>query len=197
MRIYYILVLYLFYGGTLLCAQVTKTPKKSTVKTTVANTETLSVWMSRNLNIQPPRKVGKVGIPKKINISQDLTPTVIEALKADMWLGADKFTNAEFQYYPSYVRMDYYFNDLSKILLINNHYLILSYHLSLGSSGDALLIDLNTMKFKELTDYTAYKFKSEHVLLVVQDYYDDQGHFWEYGEYNILTGAYKFISKEH
>ena len=69
MRIYYILVLYLFYGGTLLCAQVTKTPKKSTVKTTVANTETLSVWMSRNLNIQPPRKVGKVGIPKKINIS--------------------------------------------------------------------------------------------------------------------------------
>lgn len=197
MRITNLLILCLFLGSTKLCAQTIKKPVRATIKTSVNTSETLSAWMARNLNIQLPRKVGKAGIPKKINISQDLTPAVIEALKAEMWLGTDEFTNAEFQYFQSYMRMDYYFNDLSKIILVNNHYLILSYHLSLGSSGDALLIDLNTMKFKELTGYNAYKFKSEHVILVNQDYYDDQGHAWEYGEYNILTGAYKFLSKEH
>jgi hypothetical protein len=32
---------------------------------------------------------------------------------------------------------------------------------------------------------------------VSQDYYDKEGHAWEEGEYNILTGTYKFLSKEH
>jgi hypothetical protein len=53
------------------------------------------------------------------------------------------------------------------------------------------------MKMEQLSGYNVGKFKSEHVLYVDKDYYDDQGHVWEVGEYNIVTGAYKFLSKDH
>ncbi len=186
-----------FFWGTQAMAQVTNKPMKPKV-TTVANTnENLRSWVWRNLKIELPAKVGKVPIPQNIKYTADLTPAILNELKADMWFGSEGITKPTFEYYPSYLDVDYSLDGMFKMLLLNNHYMVVSYHLSLGSSGDMLLIDLKTMKMKQLVGYNAYKFKSEHVLYVSQDYYDKEGHAWEEGEYNILTGTYKFLSKEH
>lgn len=175
-----------FFWGTQVSAQ-----------TSAPSNENLRNWVQRNLEIELPAKVGRVGIPQKIKYEADLTPEILQELTADWWLGPDGITKSVFEYFPGYISVDYSPDDMTKVLLLNNHYMVLSYHLVLGSQGDALLIDLKTMKMKHLGGYNAYKFKSEHVLYVSQDYYDDEGHAWEEGEYNILTGAYKFLSKGH
>jgi len=199
MKLLHFLGFCFFLWGTQAAAQVTKKPVKAKVSVVANANENLRNWALRNLKIQLPTRVGKAVIPQNIKYNADLTPEILQELTSEWWLGPDGITKPVFEYFSGYLSMRYSLDDdgVIKWLLLNNHYMVLSYHLSAGSEGDALLIDLETMKMEHLSGYNVGKFKSEHVLYVDKDYYDDQGHVWEVGEYNIVTGAYKFLSKDH
>jgi hypothetical protein len=158
--------------------------------------QNLSKWIKRNLNI-----LLDDNIISSIKLNQDLTQSIKKTLfEEEYWLGANNqllVKNAKFEDHNFYIRIDFGDENYSKTLLISNNFLILSYHLTWGSDGQAILINLKTMEDLLLQNYNVYSMITEDVLKISQDYYDNEGHVWEQGKYYIQSGTYEFLSKEH
>jgi hypothetical protein len=152
--------------------------------------ENLSKWINKNLNILIPEEINN------FKIVSDLTPNIKETLlQTEYWLKTKQVQ--EIKNNGFYISINLSDDDYSKKLFISNKYLIVSYHLTMGSEGGSILIDLNTMKETSLPGYYISSMESDFIIKVEKDYYDKNGHVWEYGTYNIQTGVYKFISKEY
>jgi len=152
--------------------------------------ENISKWINRNLNILIP------DINNTIFIANNLPSQIKETLlQTAYWLKYKQLqgvNNNDF-----YIHIDLSDDDYSKNVFISKNYLIVSYHVTSGSEGGTILIDLNTMKERNLDDYFISSMESDFIIKVEKDYYDKNSHVWEYGTYNIQTGVYKFISKEY
>jgi len=151
----------------------------------------LAKWLTRNLNLN----LNIPDLSKKLRISRDLTEEIKLILKDDYWLGlkpVNKVQDNDF-----YISVDLSDEQYRKKLLLSEDYLIVSYHLTFGSDGNSFIVDLKTLAFYTLDGFYVNSMESKNILNVELDYYDDQGHVWEYGKYYITEEKYEFISKEH
>ncbi len=148
-----------------------------------------SNWVERNLSMKIPK------IEPHFKISTNLSNEITNELKEDYWLGT--FSLNEIKINEHGVHFNLSDDDYSKYLLINSEFLIVSYHLTFGSDGNSIFINLKTMTPKLLEGYFIKSFESENIVNVEKDYYDNQGHVWETGTYDLKTGKYTMESIEH
>jgi hypothetical protein len=125
-------------------------------------------------------------------ITYSLSPSISDLIFTEEYL--TNFTDFEQETKPGSIRLKKYDDDYSKIILISSNYIILSYHLTSGSSKEMTIIDLKS-NTSWSDDYFATGFKSSQELMVEYDYYDDI-HIFETGSYNINTKNYKVLSRE-
>jgi hypothetical protein len=91
----------------------------------------------------------------------------------------------------------------SKNLILTDDFLIISYHVDLGSEGESIVYNFKTKQFYG-SDFYAIELTSKSEILVENDYYDSrdindpkyEGHIFETGTYNLLSNKYTFITKE-
>jgi cell division protein FtsB len=150
----------------------------------------LSNWFMRNLNISIPNASAiQTTIP-------DLSNEVkTELLEQEYWLANVKVT--EIDYIKQGIKLDLSDENYVKRLFLNSDYLIVSYHLTAGSDGHSILIDLKQMTSTFLESLFVNEIDSNGSLIVEKDYYDDEGHVWETGSYDVKSQRYRMISKEH
>lgn len=150
----------------------------------------LSNWFMRNLNISIPNSSAiQTTIP-------DLSNEVkTELLEQEYWLANVKVT--EIEYIKQGIKLDLSDENYVKRLFLNSDYLIVSYHLTAGSDGHSILIDLKQMTSTFLESLFVNEIDSNGSLIVEKDYYDDEGHVWETGSYDVKSQRYRMISKEH
>ena len=150
----------------------------------------LSIWISKNLNILTPT------INSSIKINQDLTQDLKKKIVNEYyWLGKKELKGIK--NHAFYIELDLSDEDALKTMMISDNYLILSYHLNFGSDGNTMIINLQTMEIIVEDIFIVNYMLTDHIIKVEKDYYEDEGHVWEYGEYYIETGKYKFLSKTH
>jgi hypothetical protein len=144
----------------------------------------------RNLNISIPNASAiQTTIP-------DLSNEVkTELLEQEYWLANVKVT--EIDYIKQGIKLDLSDENYVKRLFLNSDYLIVSYHLTAGSDGHSILIDLKQMTSTFLESLFVNEIDSNGSLIVEKDYYDDEGHVWETGSYDVKSQRYRMISKEH
>ena len=150
----------------------------------------LSNWFMRNLNISIPNASAiQTTIP-------DLSNEVkTELLEQEYWLANVKVT--EIDNIKQGIKLDLSDENYDKRLFLSSDYLIVSYHLTAGSDGHSILIDLKQMTSTFLESLFVNEIDSNGSLIVEKDYYDDEGHVWETGSYDVKSQRYRMISKEH
>lgn len=151
----------------------------------------LSNWFMKNLNIS---------IPNIINSEQLTLPDLSDEIKTELlgqeyWLANVKVTETD--NIKQGLKLDLSDENYVKRLFLSSNYLIVSYHLTAGSDGHSLLIDLKQMTSTFLEDLFVNEMDFNGYLIVEKDYYDDEGHVWETGSYDVKTESYRMISKEH
>lgn len=151
----------------------------------------LSNWFLRNLNIS---------LPNIIYSEQFTLPDLSEAIKIELleqeyWLANVKVT--ESNYTKQGLKLDLSDENYVKRLFLSSDYLIVSYHLTAGSDGHSILIDLKQMNSTFLEGLLVNEIDFKGDLIVEKDYYDDEGHVWETGSYDVKSESYRMISKEH
>jgi hypothetical protein len=149
----------------------------------------LAKWLTRNLNLNIPN------LSKKLRISRDLTEEIKLMLQDDYWLGLKPVKKVQDNDF--YISVDLSDEEYRKTLLLSEDYLIVSYHLTFGSDGNSFIVNLKTLAFYTLDGIYVNSIESKNTLKVELDYYDNEGHVWEYGKYYITEEKYEFISKEH
>jgi hypothetical protein len=148
-----------------------------------------SNWVERNLSMKIPK------IEPFFKIDTNLISEIKNELKEDFWLGT--YTINEIKIKANGVHFNLSDDDYSKYLFMNSEFLIVSYHLTAGDDGNSIFINLKTMTPKLLEGYFIKSFESEHIVSVEKDYYDNKGHVWETGTYDLKTGKYTMESIEH
>jgi hypothetical protein len=149
----------------------------------------ISNWLNRNLNINIPIN------SNNLKINRDLTEEIkIILFESEQWLGAKQVN--EYKDNEFFISINLGDDNYNKRLLMNENFLVISYHLQAGSNGGSILIDLNKMDVQYQSFY-ALDMERNNTLKVVTDYYDNNGHVWEYGRYFIENESYKFLYKEH
>jgi hypothetical protein len=148
-----------------------------------------SNWVERNLSMKIPK------IEPYFKINTNLSSEIKNELKEDFWLGT--YTINEIKIKANGLHFNLTDDDYSKYLLINSEFLIVSYHLTAGSDGNSIFINLKTMTPKLLEGYFIISFESENIVNVEKDYYDNKGHVWETGTLDLKTGKYTMVSIEH
>jgi hypothetical protein len=144
----------------------------------------------RNLNISIPNiSSEQLTIP---DLSEEIKT---ELLEQEYWLAKVKATETD--YIKQGLKLDLSDENYDKRLFLSSDYLIVSYHLTAGSDGHSILIDLKQMTSTFLESLFVNEIDSNGNLIVEKDYYDDEGHVWETGSYNIKTESYRMLSKEH
>ena len=149
-----------------------------------------SNWVLNNLNLKIPN------IQPAFTLNAILDDALKELIKEDYWLGMTKINEIKFMEYGLVFNLnveDYYI----KSMIINPNFVMISYHLDFGSDGNAIVINLKNMNVSVLDGYYINSIISDDELIVEKDYYDDQGHVWETGKYNLETQHYEMISIEH
>lgn len=150
----------------------------------------LSNWFMKNLNISIP----DVHIEELV--IQDLSEEIkSQLLESEFWLAnvqVVELTNAN-----QVLKLDLSDENYVKRLFLSSNYLIVSYHLTFGSDGHSLLIDLKQMNSTFLEGLLVTEIDIKGDLIVEKDYYDDEGHVWETGSYDIKSQRYRMLSKEH
>jgi hypothetical protein len=150
----------------------------------------LSNWFMRNLNISIPNiSSEQLTIP---DLSEEIKS---ELLEQDYWLANVKVM--EIENIQQGLKLDLGDENYVKRLFLSSDYLIVSYHLTAGSDGHSILIDLKQMTSTFLESLLVNEIELNGNLIVEKDYYDDEGHVWETGSYNIKTESYRMLSKEH
>jgi hypothetical protein len=144
----------------------------------------------RNLNISIPNASAiQTTIP-------DLSNEVkTELLEQEYWLANVKVT--EIDNIKQGIKLDLSDENYDKRLFLSSDYLIVSYHLTAGSDGHSILIDLKQMTSTFLESLFVNEIDSNGSLIVEKDYYDDEGHVWETGSYDVKSQRFRMISKEH
>ena len=148
-----------------------------------------SNWVERNLSMKIPK------IEPIFKINTNLSSEITNELKEDFWLGT--YSLNEIKINENGVHLNLSDDDYSKYLFINSEFLIVSYHLSAGSDGNSIFINMKNMTSKFLEGYFIKSFESENIVNVEKDYYDNKGHVWETGTYDLKTGKYTMESIEH
>lgn len=154
----------------------------------------LSQWLEKNLNLKiPPNKLGLVN-SLNINIKNDLPKKLKSELEAYYWLEAREIN--EISKYPKYLEINLSEEDYSRKLLLNQRYLILTYHVTFGTGKQTILIDLENMQSETYDTLFVESFINSDVLKVSKDYIDKKGRVWETVQYFIKTKKYMVTSKE-
>jgi hypothetical protein len=148
-----------------------------------------SNWVERNLSMKIPK------IEPFFKINTNLSSEITNELKEDFWLGT--YSLNEIKINENGVHFNLSDDDYSKYLFINSEFLIVSYHLTAGSDGNSIFINMKNMTSKFLEGYFIKSFESENIVNVEKDYYDNKGHVWETGTYDLNTGKYMMESIEH
>ena len=148
-----------------------------------------SDWVERNLSIKIPK------IEPFFKINTNLSTEITNELKEDFWLGTHSLN--EIKINENCVHLNLSDDDYSKYLFINSEFLIVSYHLTAGSDGNSIFINIKNMTSKFLEGYFIKSFESENIVNVEKDYYDNKGHVWETGTYDLNTGKYMMESIEY
>ena len=157
-------------------------------------------WLVRNLKIEGLEliKYEEIRIGNPEVYQKDLTKKTSELLMQPQWLGEIK---------KSINRKDIYsdsnfvlFIDLStdmynKKLLFSEKYLIITYHLPMGSDGHSILYEFASGKIIELPEMYIISVNKNNEFIVSKDYYDE-GHVWETGIYNVDNKSYKTLFTE-
>lgn len=148
-----------------------------------------SNWVERNLSMKIPK------IEPFFKINTNLSSEITNELKEDYWLGT--YSLNEIKINENGVHFNLSDDDYSKYMFINSEFLIVSYHLTAGSDGNSIFINMKNMTSKFLEGYFIKSFESENIVNVEKDYYDNKGHVWETGTYDLKTGKYTMVSIEH
>lgn len=148
-----------------------------------------SNWVERNLSMKIPK------IEPSFKINANLSSEITNELKEDYWLGT--YSLNEIKINENGVHFNLSDDDYSKYMFINSEFLIVSYHLTAGSDGNSIFINMKNMTSKFLEGYFIKSFESENIVNVEKDYYDNKGHVWETGTYDLKTGKYTMESIEH
>lgn len=148
-----------------------------------------SNWVERNLSMIIPK------IEPSFKINANLSSEITNELKEDYWLGT--YSLNEIKINENGVHFNLSDDDYSKYMFINSEFLIVSYHLTAGSDGNSIFINMKNMTSKFLEGYFIKSFESENIVNVEKDYYDNKGHVWETGTYDLKTGKYTMESIEH
>ncbi|MEN9972616.1 MAG: hypothetical protein RIS20_963 [Bacteroidota bacterium] len=150
----------------------------------------LSNWFMRNLNISIPNiSSEQLTIP---DLSNEIKT---ELLVQEYWLANVKVTDID--NIKQGLKLDLGDENFVKRLFLNSDYLIVSYHLTAGSDGHSILIDLKQMTSTFLEGLLVNEIELNGNLIVEKDYYDEEGHVWETGSYDIKNESYRMIRKEH
>lgn len=145
----------------------------------------LSNWFLRNLNISLPNIICSEQL-----IIQDLNEAIKkELLEQEYWLANVKVT--ESNYTNQRLKLDLSDENYVKRLFLSSDYLIVSYHLTAGSDGHSFLIDLKQMNSIFLEGLLVNEIDFKGNLIVEKDYYDDEGHVWETGSYDVKSESYR------
>jgi hypothetical protein len=144
----------------------------------------------RNLSISIPHSSSVQFIVPELS---DEVKTAL--LEPEYWLANVNVT--ESNYMKQGLKLDLSDDNYVKRLFLNSDYLIVSYHLTAGSDGHSILIDLKQMKSTFLEGLIVNEIDFKGDLIVEKDYYDSEGHVWETGIYDVQSHSYQFIKKEH
>lgn len=157
-------------------------------------------WLVRNLKIEDLKLIKNetisIGDPEVYQ--KDLDKQIFKLLMQSQWLGMIKkpINKKDISSDSNFVlSVDLSTDMYSKKLLICEKYLIITYHLPMGSDGSSILYEFASGKIIELPEMYVISVKKSNEIMVEKDYYDD-GHVWETGIYNINNKSYKTLSVE-
>jgi hypothetical protein len=155
-----------------------------------------SKWFLDNFNIKIYNsffEASKININNfPINISEDIKETLKTVYFLGDWQNEDSIEIKD----NALVLNIENINELRKTLIITNNRIIVSYHVSMGPEGRTYIFDLKSNKGMGENMYVT-DVQNENQLIVEKDYYDNKGHVFETGIYNINTGKYELTSKEY
>lgn len=159
-------------------------------------------WMAVNLGVIVPEDFPFDCKFNTNNYDLPLSKETRNELKAEYWLGTYHLNSLEAS--KDGTVMEISTDDFSKTLLLTENYFTVSYHLLMGSEGRTLIYNFKENSFIENNEVYAIRFLSPTELLVGKDYYDTrdiedpdyEGHIFELGSLNLLTGEYTFLEKE-
>lgn len=162
----------------------------------------LKNWMASNLGVVVPEEYSFTCSFNAENYGLPLGKEERTALKEEYWLGTYRVNSVEAT--TDGIVMDISTDDFTKTLLLTENYFTVSYHLMLGSDGRTLIYNFQNNTLTENDQVYAIRFLSSTELLVGKDYYDTrdvedpeyEGHIFELGSFNLVTGEYIFLEKE-
>lgn len=164
--------------------------------------DALKNWMNSNLGVLVSEEFPFECTFNAENYGLPLGAEARTALKEEYWLGTYHVNSVEAT--TDGIVMDISTDDFSKTLLLTENYFTVSYHLMLGSDGRTLIYNFQNNTLTENDQVYAIRFLSPTELLVGKDYYDTrdvedpdyEGHIFELGSLNLVTGEYIFLEKE-
>jgi hypothetical protein len=165
------------------------------ISTENSTESTISQWIGDNLNLVVPNTYFNAEtVSYNSSYGKDLSKQIRTTLSEEEWIG--KTAVKEIKSDKGFVVVNLADEDYSKRIFITNHFIIISCHASAGSEGSSMVVDLDNMKAVLLEEMTVNSIDSNDEITVGKDYYDDEGHIWEIGKYNLKTKEYTFVSKE-
>jgi hypothetical protein len=154
-------------------------------------------WVNKNLNLDGFSLINNESfrVGEKVDYQKNLSENNKRILQKDYWLGGIQkpISSSDISVDSNMVlSIDLTNDEYDKKLIISDKYFIISYHLKMGSDGNALVYNFQTGTLMELPEMNVLTVNRNDLFVVGKDYYED-GHVWETGLYNIRDDSYKTI----
>jgi hypothetical protein len=163
---------------------------------------TITDWLKTNFLIEIPEAARLNCSFNCLNYDEALSDDTRKEYNEEYWLGTYQFNEAEVT--EDGIVIDLSTDDLSKTMILTENFFTVSYHMIMGSDGQTLIYNFKTGETKLDPEIYAIRILSPEELLVGKDYYDSrdvedpdyEGHIFESGTYNLMSGEYLFLEKE-